>query len=344
MQRLSSHHKESEKYLAVLSTLLKKGLDDISYTQEELTTLFSIELGSKEYFTLLQYSYQKSQEASNQHSEVHAQIGLDVGPCTMQCGFCSFAEKNNLFTEQNVLSKKEVITKSKHFQATLADAIYLMATAHYPFEDYLEIAQDVKKTLKKEIPLIANLRDISLNEAHALKETGFTGAYHAVRLGEGTDTKIDVKKRLQTFQHLNEAGLQLGTCLEPAGPEHTAEELAEKTLIMREAQPVYGGAARRISIPNGSLEKHGMISEAELAKLVSVTRLALPKKVVGTCTHEPNLISCLSGANLLWAEQGTNPRDNNKNTEENRGLDVEYCKKMLHDAKWKNTHHETSFF
>lgn len=330
--------------MVVLSTLLKKGLDDISYTEEELTTLFSIEVGSKEYFTLLQYSSQKSQEASSQHSEVHAQIGLDVGPCSMQCGFCSFAEKNNIFTEPNVLSKKEVISKTKHFQDAGADAIYLMATAHYPFEDYLEIAQDVKKVLKKEIPLIANIRDISLNEAVALRDTGFLGAYHAVRLGEGTDTKIDIKKRLRTFQHLKAAGLFLGTCLEPAGPEHTAEELAEKTLIMKEAQPVYGGAARRISIPNGSLEKHGMISEAELAKLVSVSRLALPKSVVGTCTHEPNLISCLSGANLLWAEQGTNPRDNNKKTEENRGLDVEYCKTMLHDAHWKKQEKNSYFF
>ncbi len=262
----------------------------------------------------------------------------------MQCGFCSFAEKNKIFTKPNPLSKEEVLKKTKEFQQAQADAIYLMATANYPFEDYLEIAQAVKKTLKNDIPLIANMRDITLSEAHALKEVGFAGAYHAVRLGEGKDTNITINKRLKTFQHLKEVNLQIGTCLEPAGPEHSPLELAQKTLIMKEAQPVYGGAARRISIPNGVLQAKGMISEAELAKLVAVTRLALPKSVSGTCTHEPNLISCLAGANLLWAEQGTNPRDNYKNTEENRGLDVAYCRTMLHDAKWKNTKNAYPFF
>lgn len=330
--------------MAVLQTLLKKGLNDIAYSQEELETLFSIPIGTQDYFTLLNNSYQKSQQSSNHNSEVHAQIGLDVGPCNMQCGFCSFAEKNKIFTKPNLLSKEEVLKKTKEFQQAEADAIYLMATANYSFETYLEMAESVKKILKKDVPLIANIRDITAKEAHALKEVGFTGAYHAVRLGEGKDTNITIKKRLQTFQHLKEVNLQIGTCLEPAGPEHNPLELAQKTLIMRDAQPVYGGAARRISIPNGALEHHGMMSKAELAKLVAVTRLALPKTVAGTCTHEPNLISCLAGANLLWAEQGTNPRDAKTKTEEGRGLDVSYCRTMLHDAGWKNRQKNHTFF
>ena len=69
-----------------------------------------------------------------------------------------------------------------------------------------------------------------------------------MRMGEGKDTKIDPETRLNTFSAAREAGLLLGTCLEPIGPEHSIEEIAEKILVGREAQPCYSGAARRLII------------------------------------------------------------------------------------------------
>jgi len=40
-----------------------------------------------------------------------------------------------------------------------------------------------------------------------------------------------VETRLQTFRNAAEAGLLLGTCLEPVGTEHTIGELVQKTII-----------------------------------------------------------------------------------------------------------------
>ena len=59
----------------------------------------------------------------------------------------------------------------------------------------------------------------------------------------------------------------MGTCVEPIGPEHSVEEIAEKILIGREMNPCYSGVARRISIPGSALEKFGMISEYRMAYL-----------------------------------------------------------------------------
>ena len=89
-----------------------------------------------------------------------------------------------------------------------------------------------------------------------MKDTGFSGIYHAVRLGEGKDTNIQVETRLETFRNAREVDLSLGTCVEPVGNEHSVEELVEKTIITRDAKPVYSGSARRIPIPNTKMAEY----------------------------------------------------------------------------------------
>jgi biotin synthase len=97
-------------------------------------------------------------------------------------------------------------------------------------------------------------------------------------------------------------------------------------------KPCYSGAMRRISIPGSDLAKYGMISEYRLAFLVAVVRLAMGREVIGNCTHEPNLLGAIAGANLFWAEVGSNPRDTEAETSKGRGFDVTSCMAMLKEA------------
>ena len=55
-------------------------------------------------------------------------------------------------------------------------------------------------------------------------------------------------------------------------------------------------------------------------------------EVIGHCTHEPNLLGPVAGANLFWAEVGTNPRDTHVETSKGRGMDVKSCMEMLKEA------------
>jgi biotin synthase len=126
--------------------------------------------------------------------------------------------------------------------------------------------------------------------------------------------------------------------VEPIGPEHSIEEIADKILIGRDMDPCYSGAMRRISIPGSELEPYGMISEYRLAFLVAVVRLAMGRDLIGNCTHEPNLLGPAAGANLLWAEVGTNPRDTQAETSEGRGMDVKSCVKILREADFDILH------
>jgi biotin synthase len=185
------------------------------------------------------------------------------------------------------------------------------------------------------MPLLANTDDFTLEQAHQIKAAGFNGCYHAVRMGEGVVTGIPVETRLTTFKHIHEAGLSLSTCVEPVGPEHTPEELTEKTRICIESGAQSAGLGRRIGVPGTQLFDKGMISSWRASLYIAVYRLA--------CGIDPRLncaggyeLSSAFGANLAWAEVGTNPRDTLARTEDGgEGWDIAFCREQFINSGWE---------
>jgi len=324
--------------------IITKSLDGMALTKEEIISLFNTPLFSEESAMILAASRRKSERASNGLAEVHAQVGLNIAPCPKNCAFCAFAARNKVFHEKVEISVDEAVKKARQFESDGANAIFVMSTADYPFEKFIDNSQEIRKSLRPETLLVANVGDFTKEQAKKLKDTGFSGIYHAVRLGEGRDTTIPVETRLKTFKNAKEAGLLLGTCVEPVGNEHTTEELVEKTIITRDAKPIYSGSARRIPIPNTKMAEHGIVSEAKMAHILAVVRLALGYDILGNCTHEPNVIGAAAGANLLWAEAGANPRDTEKETEGQRGMTVQDCVRALEEAEWKVLQGPSKFY
>jgi biotin synthase len=105
-------------------------------------------------------------------------------------------------------------------------------------------------------------------------------------------------------------------------------------LFTASLNPSFSGAARRIPIPGTEIAKRGAISELRMAQIVAVTRLGMPRAVLGNCTHEPCTLGGLAGANLFWAEVGANPRDTKEKTEEGRGETVESCNTIFRECGW----------
>ena len=318
----------------MIGDIIQKSWEGEELSAEEITRLFKVPLFSEESALVQTASRRKSERASNGLAEVHAQVGLNIAPCPRDCKFCAFAACNGVFREKSKISAEEAVCRARQFEDDGANAIFIMSTADYPFAKFIEISKEVHRALQAGTILIANVGDFNYAQAKQLKDAGFSGIYHAVRLGEGRDTRISVKTRLETFNHAKEAGLLLGTCLEPVGNEHSIEELVGKTIITRNAQPTYSGAARRILIPGTALARYGMVSEAKMAHILAVVRLALGYNIPGNCTHEPNVIGAAAGANLLWAEAGSNPRDTKTETEGARGMNVEECRRVFEEAEW----------
>ena len=99
-----------------------------------------------------------------------------------------------------------------------------------------------------------------------VKDAGYTGVYHALRLREGMDSGLSPENRKRSIRNFQEAGLKVGTCVEPVGPEHANEELADMILFTASINPSYSGAARRITIPGTEMAKLGMINELRMSE------------------------------------------------------------------------------
>ena len=314
--------------------LVKKVFGGELLDREEIAYLFRLDHHTPEAGYLMGAADRLSRRAIGGKAEIHAQIGLNLAPCPRNCAFCSFAAVNGIFQKSSELSVEEATERAVRSESHGANAVFFMATADYSFSRFIEITGEIRSRLKPETVMVANIGDFNEKEAERLKNAGFAGVYHALRLGEGEYTQIPPRRRLETFKAAREAGLRLGTCLEPIGPEHTVEELVEKTLVGRDARPRYSGAARRITIPGSALEKYGMISEYRMAFLVAVVRLAMGPEIIGNCTHEPNLLGAAAGANFFWAEVGSNPRDTSSETSEGRGHGIADCRNLLKETDY----------
>ncbi len=327
-----------------IDDLIKKSGDGIRFSREELVRMLSFPSDSVESFLIMAEANRISKELTDNKAEVHAQFALNLAPCPCNCKFCSFATINGVFQDETIISIDDAIAYARQFEADGANAVYVMITANYSFSAFIEISQEIRKNLDPSTMMIANIGDQSLENARKIKDAGYSGVYHARRLREGKDTGLNPEARIASIRNFQEAGLMVGTCVEPVGPEHSNEELADMILLTASLNPAYSGAARRISIPGTEMAKLGMITELRMAQIVAVTRLGMPRTVKGNCTHEPCTLGGLAGASLFWAEVGANPRDNREKTEEGRGESVPSCQALFKECGCETLEGSSKFF
>ncbi|MDO4289658.1 MAG: radical SAM protein [Eggerthellaceae bacterium] len=316
-----------------ISSIINKALDGTDLSAVEVAELFRVEDLSEEAFAIQQAGRRFSAELLDGKAEIHGQIGINTGLCGKDCKFCSFAASNKVFTEATALPVDEAIGGVLSMEAQGANAIYVMSTANFAFEDFIDVSKAIKRAMKTDIPLVANTGDFDLDEAKALVEAGYTGVYHAIRMGEGEFTRIPLERRVKTIEAAKEAGLIVGMCVEPVGPEHSIDELVEKTLLTRDLEAYFSGSMRRTTIPSSPLAVHGQVSYARMATIVAAVALATGTRVPGNCTHEPNALGVHAGANLVWAEVGSNPRDTEAETV--RGWTVNRCRELYQECGWE---------
>ncbi len=311
--------------------LLQKVNNCESLSKDEIKYLLAFSPDSSETYSVMCLANQISKEVSDGKAEIHAQLALDRSPCTCNCMFCSFSSVNNLIIEQIFMNVDTAVDNAKQFETDGANAVYIMTTGTYPIDKFIEISKEIRRNLKPDTKMIANVGDQSLKNAIKIKDAGYSGVYHVVRLREGIDTDIAVDVRKNSIENFKEAGLLVGTCVEPIGPEHTCEELADIIAYTSSIKPAFSGAMRRIAIPGTKIAERGMISDLRLAQIAAVTRLGVSRNVKGNCFHEPSPLGVIAGANLFWAEVGANPR----HTEMNSGRTVDACRNIFMQSGWE---------
>lgn len=133
------------------------------------------------------------------------------------------------------------------------------------------------------------------------------------------------------------AGLDILDALEPIGIEHAPEEMAEHIFFSMEMETIQYGAMKRISVPGTPFENIEEITNFALSKFVAAVVLTMAgmKNLPWMGIHEPTIHGYMSGANLITAETGVNPRDTVEDTMQSRGIDIADCCRMLKDAGYR---------
>ena len=314
--------------------MIEKSASGAELAPEEIALLYSLPASSPEAYLLRCEGRRRAMELAGGKAEIHAQIGLDAGPCVKSCLFCSFARCNNPDGELKLTPERAVLDYARAFQDAGANLILLMTSAAFPFERLCELAGLVREAVGPDMPLLANTRDVSPSEAEALRRAGFNGAYHAARLGEGTLTDIPLSTRVGTMGSLAAAGLPLSFCVEPIGEEHTAADFVDCLRLHLRFSPLTGGVGRRIPVKGTRIESLRKFDQPEQARLIALYRLldrATP--LVGSANAT---LAADSGANLCWAECGYNPRDLSGQTElDGVGRSVEYIARIYAETGWE---------
>ena len=327
--------KQFTKEEVALIDLVEKGMEGKGLSDSEMTQLYATDPRSRVASYIRWGANELAHASGDGMAEIHAQIGLNASPCPKNCKFCSFAVCNHLRRECTELPVSEVVECAKVFLDQGVNLLLLMATASFKFEKIIERAQAVREVLPKDFPLLINCEDLTLERAKQLKAAGVNGCYHAVRMREGVDTDIPEADRLQTFENIRQAGLSLQTCVEPVGPEHTPEELTYYSRICLDSGANSAGVGRRVTLPGTLVEARGMLTDLENARNIAVYRLAAGKNPKLQCAMATPL-SAAAGANLSWAEVGTNPRDAKVRTQDGgRGTNVDLNRRFYQAGDWE---------
>lgn len=315
-----------------IARIIAKALDGGELTHGEMVSLLSVDNLSPEAFAIQQAGRRFTSTLCDGKAEVHAHVGLDAGSCPMDCQYCSFAISNGIFKEHVVHPIDKVVSDALELEADGANALYLVTTVLYGQERFLKTAAAVKAALKTDVSLIANIPDFDEDYARELASVGVNGVYHVIRLGEGTYTRCNVERRMRTMRAAREAGLAVGNCIEPIGPEHTPAEIADLIVLAREVGVAFSGAMRRNTVPGSVFEQHGNISYGRLATYAGAIALATGSGILGNCTHEPSQLCAQAGANIMWASRGTDPRDTSAET--SRGYSVGQVRDIYFETDW----------
>ena len=315
-------------------TVLSRARSGHAPTRDDAVFLLDLPERSFEARLLAATADELSRQRFGNQALLFGQIGVETSPCSADCGFCSFSRRLGQASPErlavdDVLARARALTEGGDLFA-----VFLMTMHDYDFDFLSEVVTAVRAVVPPSTRLVVNIGDFGPRRARRLRELGVSGAYHVRRLGEGVDTALRPEARVHTLRSIREAELDLYTCCEPVGPEHTAAELVEQIFVGLAHTPYQHAAMRRVYLPKGPLAPHGQITNLRLAQVTAVVSLLSLESpnVTNIAVHEPNLLGLTAGANAIYAETGANPRDAGASTDSARGLDVAAGRRMLYEA------------
>ena len=288
-----------------VESIVDRAIEGESPCRDEMLMLMGIDVESAEAAYVRWGAEVLGRRASGGVGQIYAQIGLDATPCPENCAFCSLAARNNSSKGRAEVPDDEITHYAGVFDEAGVHLISLMATAAYNFEHFLRIVATVRGAIANDMPLMANIGDITFNQAQQLKAAGIQAIYHAHRLGEGTITGIAPERRLATSASAQKAGLALMTAVEPIYQGIPLEDIADRMLEVISQKPYCSGVGVLTAVPGTTMANETPYTRRQAAYFASIMRLAAGTSI-------PFGTGC---GNVVWTDAGANPRGRDLSTD-----------------------------
>jgi len=107
--------------------------------------------------------------SQNQRRSTRPNSRLIWPPARAIAVFAPLRRKTRVFQEEVRLKPEQAVRYAQQFEADGANAVFIMITAHYPFELFIEVSREIRRNLKKDTLMVANVGDQSLEHAKLIK-------------------------------------------------------------------------------------------------------------------------------------------------------------------------------
>lgn len=315
-----------------IDALKNRALRGMAVSRDEVLRLLALAPDSEEAAYLGRAAREVAHIVAGNEGRVWSAIGIDCRPCSMNCGFCAFGEKWGLIAEPHEWDDEAVIKAARAFVDEGASWVTLRTTEFYGLNRLCALAKKVRGAVPGDYGLVVNTGEFGPVEAQAMPASGIDVVYHSLRLGEGRATCFRPEDRKATLAAVRDSDLKLAHLVEPVGPEHTDEEIADVLMEALSNGAALSGAMARINVKGTPFESHAPLPDRRLAQIVAITRICGGVNVPDICVHPPCKEALEWGANVVVVETGAVPRNDAECSAEWQGFTVADAKRLFRDA------------
>lgn len=332
----------NDQALALIDRVVVEARDGAVQDKRTILQLLALSPDSDEAAYLAEQARQFALEASGGVARIAGAIGIDRAPCSMNCKFCSFGEKWGLVTEESVLTTDQVLDIARAYAREGVTMITLRTTEFFDLNAVMNLARAIRADVPGSYELNMNVGELTPELCEACHEAGLDSAYHVLRLREGTDTPFNPEDRKRTIQAITESSLKWNTNIEPVGPEHTDEELADSMLFALSHHPYSVGIMPRVPVKGTPFGHTQPLAPSRVRQLVATLRLVAGSGVPFVLAHPNDEDGLTCGANNFSVERGAIPRDNKPVDGEWRGKTPAHALEALRAAGYRTAQRDAT--
>ncbi len=315
-----------------VSDIVSRALECRRISRQETEYLISLPEDSPEVSSMIDTVSSHVRETCGYTGQICAQLGVIMGPCYADCGFCSFAY--SITDMEDFTIDRALLGRYLDFfsRSGSISCVSLMTIHGAEVDDLLPLVWQARSALPDTVSVQVNTGDLSPSECRELKEAGADRAYHAVRLGESLDNMLELRERYHTISNYVAAGIKVDSGVEPIGPEHTAKEMLDIYWAAYDAGCSSCSASARVCVPGTRLFPRGEISPVRLMQIRSALLLGST-----WCDRNPLGFygGYYGGFDKVLAEYSGSPKDMDEVSERSMGHTIDWSMSELSGSGYR---------